>query len=81
MLAVTAVTALGSGLVTGYLHAQRPMTPQEKLTLANIEAMGSIIVDYESEFSGKDGWCVGYYGVCDQLPDGMIISGGFVSKH
>ncbi len=71
---------LGTGAVVNYLMAQRPRTAQEELTLANLEAMASIIKDYENLEDGKIGWCVGDYKTCDEPFPGLIIPGGFVSK-
>lgn len=79
LFAVFGVLLLGSGMVLTYMQVN-PQSECSDLTLANIEALASIIKDYENLDDGKIGWCVGDYKTCDEPFPGHIIPGGFVSK-
>lgn len=74
-------TLIVGGAVLNFLLAHQPRTPQEQLTLENIEVLGAIIKDYENAENGMIGWCVGDYGKCDEPFPGHIIPGGFVSRN
>ena len=66
---------LGTGAVLSYLQAQQPLTSQEELTLANIEALAASPENDKIMCLGSSGFCV-YVEACDALLPGYNVYNG-----